>query len=152
MTFQVGDKVLLSTANLNLRGSGPAKKLLPKFEGPFKITQVVSPVAYRLELPKTMQVHPVFHVSLLRPFQESETFPSRDPHARPPPVTELGPNHYEVERILSMKTTGKGRRQRRLYLVKWKGYPLYESTWEPETSVKHLDEFKTFLASRTTPS
>lgn len=152
VTYQVGDQVLLSTANLTLRGSGPARKLQPKFEGPFKVTQVVSPVAFRLELPHTMRIHPVFHVSLLKPFNTSETFPNRDSRTRPPPVTELGPNHYVVERILAEKITGRGRRQRRLYLVKWQGYPAYESTWEPETRVRHLDVFKEYLASGTTPS
>ena len=152
VTYSVGDKVLLSTANLKLRASGPAKKLLPKFEGPFDVVKVVSPVVYKLALPPTMRCHPVFHVSLLKPYHESEAFPGREPHHRPPPITELGPDHFEVERLLDVKTTGRGRGLRRLYLVQWAGYPLYESTWEPESSVKHLTAFSEFLASRTTPS
>ena len=51
VTYAEGDQVLLSTANLKLRGAGPARKLLPKFEGPFRVSAVISPVAYRLELP-----------------------------------------------------------------------------------------------------
>lgn len=147
-----GQQVLLSTANLKLRNHGPSRKLLPKFVGPFPIKEVVSPVAYRLDLPSTMQIHPVFHVSLLKPYQASGTFPARDDHTRPAPVTELSESHYLVEKILDHRAKGQGRNQRREYLVKWQGYPLYEATWEPEANVKKLDAFLAYKSSRATPS
>ena len=40
-----------------------------------------------------------------------------------------GKEEYEVEAILRHK--GKG--ARRLYLVMWKGYPITEASWEPES-------------------
>ena len=66
MSFAVGDKVLLSTRNLNLTGSRKFKK---KFVGPFVVQQRIGEVAYRLDLSSRTalrNVHPVFHVSLLR--------------------------------------------------------------------------------------
>eukprot|EP00955_Chlamydomonas_euryale_P027654 291814-Chlamydomonas_euryale.AAC.1 len=71
VTFHVGDKILLSTENLELRPPGVdrAKKLLPKFVGPFTVTAVVGKGAYRLDLPRTLsRLHNVFNVCLLKPY------------------------------------------------------------------------------------
>ena len=65
MSFAVGDKVLLSTRNLNLTG---LRKLKDKYVGPFEIQQRISEVAYKLDLlshTALRNVHPVFHFSLL---------------------------------------------------------------------------------------
>jgi len=43
---------------------------------------------------------------------------------------------YEVERILKSKL----RQGRKYYLIKWKGYPNEENTWEPEESFTNADE------------
>ena len=44
-----------------------------------------------------------------------------------------GEEEYEVEAILKHK--GKG--ARRLYLVMWKGYPITEASWEPESHLRN---------------
>ena len=66
MSFAVGDKVLLSTRNLNITGS---RKFNDEFVGPFVVQQRLGEVAYKLDLSSRAalrNVHPVFHVSLLR--------------------------------------------------------------------------------------
>ena len=65
MLFAVGDKVLLSTCNLNITGS---RKFKDKYAGLFVVQQRIGEVAYKLDLSHAAlrNVHPVFHVSLLR--------------------------------------------------------------------------------------
>ena len=91
----------------------------------------VSPVAYRLDLPPSWKIHPTFHVSQLKRYFRSKEF-SRE-EMPPPPVMVEGEEEYEVEAILRHK----GRASSCLYLVLWKGYPLTEASWEPESHLKN---------------
>ena len=71
VSFQVGDKVLLSTRNIQLKkNKDMVRKLMPKWVGPFPVSKLVGKVAAELELPPNLRIHPVFHVSLLKPYQE----------------------------------------------------------------------------------
>lgn len=64
LAFSVGDRAWLSTAHLPLRLG--TRKLAAKWVGPFPVVATVGDVAYRLDLPASWQVHPVFHVSQLK--------------------------------------------------------------------------------------
>ena len=84
-------------------------------------------MAYSLDLPPTWRIDLVFHVSNLKRFQQSKGFKREE---RPPsPMVVDDEEDYEVEAILKHK--GKGARC--LYLVIWKGYPITEASWEPES-------------------
>jgi hypothetical protein len=150
VTLKVGDRVWLSTEHLQLKDpSSQSKKLLSKFIGPYPILRAVGPVAYELQLPNELRVHPVFHVSKLKALREggSDEFPGRSEvesaWSRPAAefIADDGTEEYEVESILSKRTRRIGRNGRIVeYLVKWRGYPSYEATWEP---VRHLDHAQT---------
>ena len=69
-SFEVGARVFLATKNLHIKQNNLSKKLLSRYIGPFKIFKKVGNQAYELELPPTMKMHDVFHVSLLKPHHE----------------------------------------------------------------------------------
>ena len=72
--FKVGTQLLLSTKNVRLKTPG-ARKLLPKWIGPFKVPVIkqVGKVAYQLDLPSNLKLHDVFHVSLLQEYRADGT-------------------------------------------------------------------------------
>ncbi|KAJ9520421.1 hypothetical protein QJQ45_000182 [Haematococcus lacustris] len=84
--FEVGDVVLLSCANLNLQAAVNSAKLQPRFVGPFMVLAKHSPVSYKLDLPSSMRILPTFHISRLRPYLSSSSFPERAVELQPSPV------------------------------------------------------------------
>ena len=105
--------------------------------GPFTITKIVSPAAFRLDLPPGWQIHPTFHASNLKAYIRHPDFEWEvDP---PPPVVVDGNLENEVEPIL--RHQGKGAQGQ--YLILWKGYDLSQATWEPEL---HLANAPNILA------
>ncbi|RXN11696.1 U4 U6 small nuclear ribonucleo Prp3 [Labeo rohita] len=74
--FHVGDRVYLSTRNINLKTD--SKKLTARFIGPFKITHRLNPVTFRLQLPTSLWIHPVFHQSQLKHVFFSPLSPQRE--------------------------------------------------------------------------
>ena len=68
--YQIGDQVLLKLCPHRQLSLSSSKyiKLSPCFYGPFLIVSKIGTVAYKLELPSSTKLHPVFHVSCLKPF------------------------------------------------------------------------------------
>jgi hypothetical protein len=91
-----GDKIYLIRRNIQTKR--PSTKLDHKKLGLFKIKRIIGPVNYKLVLPKTMNIHLVFHISLLEPVLLGVLLA---------PVTEIEPINpnaeYEVEEILDYK-------------------------------------------------
>ena len=130
----MGDLVLLSTKNINLKNPG-SRKLLPKRVGPFKVVQKIGSAAYRLELPDTMKaLHPVFHAALLTKYVPSGT-------VQPPPpiVLDDGDVLWRVETLLDRRERKRGRKKLVEYLVKWHGFGHEHNTWEPESNIADPD-------------
>ena len=115
----------------NLKLPYQSIKLAPKRQGPFKIIKAISLVAFRLELPPSWTIHDVFHASLLTPYVETS---AHGPNfVRPPPDLVGDQTEYEVEAVINHRTFGRNKRLQ--YLLKWKGYPHSDNTWENATDV-----------------
>ena len=111
--FKVGDQVWL--LRHTMKTTKPCDKLDFERLGSFVISHQVNEVAFRLDLPSHMCLHPVFHVSLLEPWTSS-SIPSQV--VPPPPPLQLGKGpEYEVEAILDSKVI----QNKLYYLVNWLG-------------------------------
>ena len=132
--YNIGDEVVLSTTNLRSYCPHLPAKLWARWVGPFTVSQVVSPVAYKVDLPPGWQIHPVFHIDRLKRYVRSEEF-LREVKP-PPPVVVEDHLEYEVEDLIRHH----GRGACRQYLVLWKGYPFTEATWEYERDLKNAPD------------
>ena len=131
--YKSGDQVWLEATHLKLPNQGT--KLNPKHYGPFKILKEISPVAFKLDLPISWTIHPVFHMSLLTPYVKT---PAHGPnYSCPPPDLIDNEEQYEVEQIRNHQLHGHSRMLQ--YLIKWQGYPESDNTWEPADQVHTPD-------------
>ena len=140
--FAIGDQVWLEGSHLRLPHQ--STKLAPKRYGPFTITKQINPVTYQLTLPATWQIHPVFHASLLSPYVETDAHGPN--YSRPPPDLIGGEEFYEVEQIWDHRCHGCSRMLQ--YLIKWKGSPESNNTWEPADLVLAPDLLKQYHKHR----
>ena len=133
-TYNVGDVVMLSTKNL--RQKRPSRKLSHKFIGPFRIQDLVGKQAYRLTLPSSYQIHNVFHVSHLEPYERRHGDESA-PILQPPELIS-DEEEYEVEEILGKRNY----RKEIWYKVKWKGWPEEYDQWIPDQDMGGAQELR----------
>ena len=140
--FTVGDQVWLEGSHLKLPHQ--STKLAPKRYGPFTIMKQINPVTYQLILPATWQIHPMFHASLLSPYVETNAHGLN--YSRPPPNLIGGEEFYEVEQIHGHRRHGRSRTLQ--YLIKWKGSPESDNTWEPADQVLAPDLLKEYHKHR----
>jgi hypothetical protein len=81
-----------------------------------------------------MKVHPIFHVSFLEPYKESN-IPGRI-QLLPPCIEIDSHKEYEVEEVLDSRQ----RCGRLEYLVHWLGYDINEQTWKPSTNLANAPQ------------
>ncbi len=100
----------------------------------------MSPVNYRLKLPTQWSIHDVFHIDLLTPYRETDIHGSN--YSRPAPDLVDNEEEYEVEKILDSRHFG--RRRKKQYLIKWKGYPDSDNEWVDKTNVHAPEAIREF--------
>ncbi|XP_073358271.1 uncharacterized protein [Aegilops tauschii subsp. strangulata] len=126
--FMVGEQVYLKLQPYAQSSvvNRPCPKLALKFFGRFKILEKVGFAAYKLELPKGSQVHPIFHVSQLKSHVPDHT-----------PVFTVLPKPLDLsvpgvtpEEILDRRLVKKGNAAHLQVLIKWSNVPVEAATWE----------------------
>ena len=116
--------MLLSTKHLKPHG---AAKLQRKYVGPFTVLERIGQAAYRLDLPPSWRLHPVFHVLLLKDYRTSSLHPIPTELPNLIPADDAKPSVFEVERILRWRWA-HGQHRQKEYLVLWSGSPIDEAT------------------------
>jgi hypothetical protein len=127
--FEPGDNVWVKTANWST--DRPSKKLSEQMAGPYKVLAKEGH-SYRVELPASMKIHPVFPAGSLRR-DPNDPLPGQA-NAPPPPVNVTADDEYEVQEIIAVKLT----RRKLTYRAKWTGadkdpefYPASDFKYSP---------------------
>jgi len=138
LQFEVGQEVKINRRMIVSLPGGD--KLGPLFDGPHKVKRRIGAVAYELDLPTHVKLHPVFHVSMLEPFHRATAFPAAHREVNPGPVDVNGEPEWIVHGIRGKrKLRGETR-----WLIRWKGYSPLSDTWEPARCLAGNESFMQF--------
>ena len=138
--YKVGDLVMLSTKDLKYQMVGRrTEKLTERFVSPYRVKEIISLNAVKLELPSTVKIHLVVNISRIRWYIGQVEGQRKE---QPAPVIIEGEEEWEVEWILNKrKVRGKDK-----YLVWWKGFTAESDTWKGRENLENakeaIEEFK----------
>jgi len=132
--YKVGDLVMLSTKDLKYQMVGRrTEKLTEGFVGPYRIKEIISSNAVKLELPSIVKIYPVVNISRVRRYVGQVEGQRKE---QPAPVIIKGEEEWEMEQILNKrKVRGKDK-----YLVRWKGFTAESDTWEGRENLENAKE------------
>ncbi|MBW0561466.1 hypothetical protein O181_101181 [Austropuccinia psidii MF-1] len=150
--FKEGDQVFVSTLNFN-KLKRP-KKIRDSFLGPFTIIKLIGKNAVEVRLAEEFsRKHPVFPVSLVKPYfqTEEDKFPSRKKEPTPLEIVDMEDSPGPVKKIIRVRKIRLNGRDQRQYLVRFKNQTAEKDKWLAEDAI--LDgklHLRSFRASRRT--
>jgi hypothetical protein len=133
-SFAVGDLVYLKLqpyiqTSIATRAS---HKLSFRYFGPFTILAKVGSVAYKLLLPETSSIHPIFHVSQLK-----KAIPFTMQVSSEPPDSFTADAFRFPIKVLQRRLKSHDDRLLPEVLIQWSSWPTSLATWELEDELKH---------------
>ena len=135
LTFEEGDHVFLKISpTKGVMRFGKRGKLSPRYIGPFMILNRVGEVAYKLALPPALSnVHPIFHVSMLRKY-----IPDASHVIEFEPLEIQQDLSYEEQPICILDRKEQILRNKTIPLIKvlWRHHSSEEATWELEEAIR----------------
>ena len=102
------------------------KSWLNDIMAPFRVSKQIGAVAYKLQLPEECKVHPVFHISALKPYVGNSTVYVA---SLPPDTIDNKPVSTPIA-ILADRFILKQGKEHCQILVEWSGCAPENSTWE----------------------
>ncbi|MBW0509508.1 hypothetical protein O181_049223 [Austropuccinia psidii MF-1] len=150
--FKEGDQVLVSTLNFN-NLKGP-KKMRDSFVGPFNIIKMIGKNAVEVKLTEEFsRKHPVFPVSLVKPYfqKEEDKLPSRKKTPTPPEIVEVEDYPGPMKKIIKARKIRVKAKHQRQYLVRFKNQTEDKDKWVAEDAIPEENlHLRRFSASRRT--
>ncbi|MBW0515486.1 hypothetical protein O181_055201 [Austropuccinia psidii MF-1] len=150
--FKEMDQVLVSTLNFN-NLKGP-KKMRDSFVRPFTIIKLIGKNAVEVKLKEQFfRKHPVFPVSLVKPYfqTEEDKFPSRKKKPTPPEIVEVEDSPGPVKKIIKARKIRLNGNDERQYLVRFKNQTADKDKWLAEDALPYENlHLRRFIASRRT--
>ncbi|MBW0496130.1 hypothetical protein O181_035845 [Austropuccinia psidii MF-1] len=140
--FKEGDQVLVSTLNFhNLKGP---KKMRDSFVVPFTAIKLIGKNAVEVKLTEeSSRKHPVFPVSLVKPYfqKEGDKFPSRKKNPTPPEIVEVEDCPGPVKRIIKARNIRLNGKDHRQYLIRFKNQTADKDKWLAEDAIYQVGTF-----------
>ncbi|MBW0561641.1 hypothetical protein O181_101356 [Austropuccinia psidii MF-1] len=124
------------------------------FVGPFTIIKLIGKNAVEVKLTEEFsRKHPVFPVSLVKPYfqTEEDKFPSRKKAPTPPEIEDVKDSPGPVKKIIKARKIRLNGKDQRQYLVRFKNQTADKDKWLAGNSI--LDgnlHLRRFRASRRT--
>jgi hypothetical protein len=115
---------------------GTYNKLKMKKIGLCKVIRKFGENAYEIELPDGIRISPIFNVADLYPYRVEEAGAEKERKEvqweKQMPVAEKPQMEIIIDKRVSKRTR---RKEYFEYLVKWKGHPVEDASWEGEVEI-----------------